>query len=191
MTKYAKVFFALTFNFILFSHSWAYHFTDSRRYSPFIDAPLQKTPKITESIEGVCKKGSTLTARVDAWRCETAQKVFDPCFVQKYQNRDRLICPTSPWGQTATAISIHHLLLTDRESLDMSKSSPWTVELTNGARCIRLKPEEVNTSGEKKKYRCNNGEYLVGAFYRCKGLWEIFSTNDEHYQRVFIERAWF
>ncbi len=169
----------------------AANFTDTRRYQPFADAPFQQTLIVKKSMSGECSKGSVLTERADAWRCQVQGKFLDPCFVRRYKDRNRLLCPKSPWQQAAVEVVINHDLFPKREPLDMSHAQPWTVELTNGIYCRKLKPEEQNFSGETKKYACNNGEYLVGDFYRCKGLWEIFSSNHGDYETVTVKRAWF
>lgn len=166
-------------------------FTDTRRYQPFASAPLQETLMVKQRVEGQCHQGSLVTERADAWRCSAYGQSLDPCFVRRYKDRTHLLCPTSPWQQDAIEVVINHSLFPNRTPLDMSRALPWTVELTNGTYCRKLKPEEQNHDGEVKKYACNNGEYLVGDFYRCKNLWEIFSSNHGDYETVWVKRAWF
>jgi len=166
-------------------------YTDSVLYQAFAEAPLQTPLTTVAKTRGQCKQNSTVSERDDAWRCQVEGGVLDPCYVRRYSKRDELVCPLSPWSDKAVQVTINHLLLTQRPALDMAASNPWSVELTNGKRCIKLPPEERNLEGETERYRCEDGVALVGDFYRCKGLWEIYSKDNGNINTVYIKRAWY
>lgn len=167
-------------------------YTDPRLYQPYSDAPYQITPVVIQKLKGHCREQSYKDKRDDAWRCEADNVVYDPCFVKKHDASNTVICPFAPWHQEAVMISLAAPLDNTRhESLDMSKTPPWAVELTNGKRCTRLATPVNDGKNEPAYYTCSENTHLVGDFYRCKGQWEVYLKDGTQFHATQVLRAWF
>lgn len=192
LSLFKKLSFSLLLSFICFQAVAEEDYTDPRLYHPFSEAPFQATPVITHHLFGTCREQSYLDKRDDAWRCETKNATYDPCFIKKHGSKNALVCPLAPWQDKAIMISIDAPLdNSNHETLDMSKTEPWAVELTNGKRCKRLSHPIEDETGETAHYRCGDNTLLIGNFYRCKGLWEIYLKEEKSFQTAYVKRAWF
>lgn len=167
-------------------------YTDPRLYQPYSDAPYQVTPVIIQTLKGHCREQSHKDRRDDAWRCEADNVVYDPCFVKKHDASQKLICPFAPWHQEAVMITIDAPLDNSRhDSLDMSTTPPWAVELTDGKRCTRLASPVQDGDSDPAYYTCSDNTQLIGDFYRCKGLWEVYLKDGKRFHASKVKRAWF
>ena len=106
----------------------AQEYTDPVLYHPFSQSPHKKNLVVTKTVNGTCQHQSKIDKRADAWRCKAKKRVFDPCFQHRFLNKNKLICPTSPWSSQAVQVKAkntpdnqHH------KELDMSRNDPWAV----------------------------------------------------------------
>ena len=172
---------------VLSAFSYA-DYTEPRLYQPYSHAFYQKDLKIYQTLNGHCKSQSSKDKRTDAWHCTSEGKHFDPCFKHKYVNKHELVCPVSPWSHKATRIFTNDVLDSKKNKhLNMSKTSPWAMELTDGTHCVAISP----ASHLPYKYKCQNHQYLSGNLLRCKGTWQIYRKDEEGTQIAEVKRAWF
>lgn len=172
----------------------AAEFTDIRLYRPFSEAPYQAQAVATHVLKGWCWSQSHADPRPDAWRCMVGDQSFDPCFVKTYVDRTQLICPRSPWQTSAVQITVEKPLDNSlHQQLDMSKDSPWTVELTDGTRCTIITGDRRRNDNNNIRYNCGRKGILLGNFQRCRGLWKarLQSRDGEGERVVEMNRVWF
>lgn len=160
-------------------------------YRPFGEAMEQILPLAKNTVSGECFKQSELIVREDAWRCQAAGKVYDPCFVKPVGRQKEAVCPQSPWVADSVRIVVQTPLNTDQNtSLDMSTAYPWAVELTNGERCQAIDANE-QFDGMPIRYHCGDKHWLVGHLQRCKSLWSMLEKTPNGVETIQVRRAWF
>ena len=160
-------------------------------YRPYGDTTDQASPVIKSTLSGQCHAQSQLIVREDAWRCEAGDKVYDPCFVKAGANRTQAVCPQSPWVSDSVAIVVKTPLDNEQNTtLDMSRTFPWAIELTNGERCQAVASSEVYDE-MPVHYRCANHNVLIGYLQRCKSVWSMLERKPEGVVTAELVRAWF
>lgn len=164
--------------------------TDRHLYNPFVEQSSPSLFPTTEVYHGECSQPSAINIRKDAWQCQTAQRVFDPCFQHRFQDKHIVLCPSSPWEKPRVKI----LLATPPKStphqrLDMSKNPPWALEFVDGTRCIQVLQPNQDT---QTHYICNQKKEFIGKLQRCKMIWQGY-LHDSQDQRLLtdIARVWF
>ncbi len=160
--------------------------TELKLYRPFEQAAL-----ITkETILGNCKVVSQLIRREDAWRCEAAGKIYDPCFI-KFNAPTQALCPQSPWSDVSIKIIMRTSTDNSQQpSLNMAETSPWAIELKSGEKCQAVEGKE-SFDGLAINYRCDNQSYLLGTIQRCETMWTILQKSPQQVHSVSIAKAWF
>jgi hypothetical protein len=162
--------------------------TDLRLFSPFAAAPFQVTTKVKKQVEGECVAHSSDNPQERAYRCQSEEKTFQTCFARKYGEDSRLICVNSPWQATITELQLSlPLPKIENKALDMSRATPWALELNDNVLCRRTHQQ---TRGE---YVCNDGSSLSLPVYRCAPTWTIARKDPltQQQDHVKIARAWF
>ncbi len=139
---------------------------------------------------GDCVEQSHTIKREDAWRCRQNSTIYDPCFVQQGGGSGKAVCFQSPWDRHALTLAFakaHNNYAF--ETLDISKTDPWGVELANGIKCqATASSKEI----EPVKYRCSNNTVLFGHLQRCNPEWSILQKDSfGHVTTATIEQAWF
>lgn len=162
--------------------------TDLRLYSPFSEAPFQETTSVYKQLEGECFANSKDSPQKRAFTCQSEHKLFHTCFARKYGDQDTLVCLNSPWQKKVTELHLN-LPLPELKPpmLDMSRATPWALELDNNTLC---KKAHQLTDAE---YQCNDGAVLSLPIYRCSPKWSIARTDaiSKALQTTKIKRAWF
>lgn len=160
-------------------------------YRPYGDVTDQVAPQVKNKLLGECYSQSQLIVREDAWRCIAGGKTYDPCFVKSGPNRTEAVCPQSPWVGNSVQISVKKPLNNEQNKpLDMSRTYPWGIELTNGEHCKAI------TSGKTYdqmpvRYKCSKKNYLVGHLQRCKNVWSMLEKTPQGVTTVELSKAWF
>jgi len=141
---------------------------------------------------GECSQQSLHIKREDAWRCQAEGKTYDPCFMKEYGDHKAVICPQSPWNTTSVQIDLPRAAdNSQHESLDMSQTYPWAVELDSGEKCQAIDEGRV-FDGMPIHYQCDSQTVLLGHLQRCKTQWSILKQDVRgQINRVLIEKAWF
>lgn len=163
--------------------------TEVNLYRPLTDAANQ-SPAIAAKKMGLCAQQSELIKREDAWRCVAENKVYDPCFMQPGSNVN-VVCPESPWANQAVQITVSSPLDNKQyQTLDMSRTFPWAIELTSGDKCQAIDTKE-EYDGLPIRYRCGKQTELIGHVQRCEGMWKMLQHASNGVDTVQIARAWF
>lgn len=173
--------------------------TDVRFYRPFESQAEGQAPlKTTETLQGTCTKHSALDNRSDAWQCQVATRLLDPCFIKTYIKTKTAICPYSPWQSQSVLIHLNPPLppiTNNKDSLDMSEDDPWAIELVNGGHCLKLDIHNIiSAHGQTVKYACDNQGFLLGHIQRCNLRWKMLflpSRNSNSSKTVEISKAWY
>ncbi len=159
-------------------------------YRPFGEDGEQKKI-ITRQIEGQCDVQSKIILREDAWRCQANGQIFDPCFVKSSPKQTSLLCPSSPWASDAIQINVPVPLNNeDHQTLDMSRTFPWAIELVNGDRCLGVELGKTYDS-MPIRYHCSNNNILFGTIQRCNPLWSILEKTPSGVVTSDLKKAWF
>jgi hypothetical protein len=160
-------------------------------YRPYGDVIEQVAPVVKKTSQGHCLSQSKLIVREDAWQCEADGKIYDPCFVKAGNNRTEALCPQSPWVGDSVVIMMPSPINNEHnETLDMSRTYPWGIELENGERCLAIHTEELYDQ-MPIRYRCTNHNVLVGYLQRCKTIWSMLEKTPEGVVTVELIKAWF
>lgn len=185
MTKLHKIVLLST---LLYNTIASADFTEPRLYQPYTHAPYQKEIQISKTLHGHCTLQSKTDKRTDAWHCTAKGKSYDPCFKHKYVNKHELVCPKSPWSKKAVRIlTTDYLDSQKNQHLDMSRTTPWAMELTDGTHCIAISPDQQSSY----QYKCQHQQYLSGKLFRCKGTWQMYKKTKDDIKMAEIKRAWF
>ncbi|WP_454780259.1 hypothetical protein [Legionella sp. WA2022007384] len=160
-------------------------------YRPYGDVSEQVVPQVKKELVGECYSQSQLIVREDAWRCIAGGKTYDPCFVKAGPNRTEALCPRSPWNGESVRIKVKEPLNNEQHiTLDMSRTYPWGIELTNGEQCHAIKSEKIYDQ-MPVRYKCSNKNYLVGYLQRCKNVWSMLEKTPQGVVTVELSKAWF
>lgn len=181
----------LCISLFFYSYVVAADETVLRLYRPFGDVTEQASPQVKEKIYGECYSQSQLIVREDAWRCSAKGHVYDPCFVKSGPNRTEALCPQSPWSGESVLITVTQPLNNENnKTLDMSRTYPWGIELTNGEHCHAINSGKIYDE-MPVRYRCTNKNYLVGHLQRCKSTWSMLEKTPQGVVTVELSKAWF
>ncbi len=165
--------------------------TDLRFYRPLTDTTKQVPVMIVAKKTGECGQQSHLIKREDAWRCVAEGKVYDPCFVQPFGSYVEAVCLESPWSNQAVQITVGAPLDNKQhETLDMSRTFPWALELSHGEKCQAIESSE-QYDGLPVHYHCEGNTELIGHVQRCNSMWKMLQHAPSGVEAVPIERAWF
>lgn len=160
-------------------------------YRPYGDVENQIAPQVKKTFRGECYSQSRLIVREDAWFCMAGGKTYDPCFVKAGPNRTTALCPQSPWVADSVQIMVKLPLNNEQnKALDMSRTYPWAIELTNGEHCQAVNSGKVYDK-MPVRYKCGKKNYLVGYLQRCKAVWSILEKTPSGVVTVEISKAWF
>lgn len=161
--------------------------TDVVLYNAFSPAPFHLTLNPQEALKGECLTHSKISPRGDAWRCLSGSRIFDPCYVRVYTQRQEVICPVAPWKTEGTRITLGRELPQPEVSIDMTQQMPWAMQLVNGKTCL-----QVNETG-KPLYQCDTYGLVDATLHRCKGLWRVImqSPNEIYTQTEPVAKAYY
>lgn len=160
-------------------------------YRPYGEVHQQVVPTVKKSVMGHCSSQSRVILREDAWRCEAEGKTYDPCFVKAGNNRTEALCPHSPWVGDSVQIMVSTPLHNEvNKTLDMSRTYPWGIELSNGEQCLAIDTHEEYDQ-MPIRYRCTHKNLLVGYLQRCKTVWSMLEKTPEGVVTVELTKAWF
>jgi len=170
----------------VYSEDTALHF-----YRPLSDSATHHPITITEKKSGVCLQQSHYIKREDAWRCVAEGVIFDPCFVAPYGPHTQAVCAESPWSTQGIEIRVSHPLDNKtHQTLDMSRTFPWAMELSNGQKCQAFESEK-QIDGLPVRYRCDKDRVLIGHVQRCNSEWKMLQHTEQGVEPVVIRQAWF
>ncbi|MGL5742612.1 MAG: hypothetical protein ACRCXC_08720 [Legionella sp.] len=160
-------------------------------FRPFGGGTDQIAPKVKTTLAGECFSQSQLIVREDAWRCMAGGKTYDPCFVKAGPNRTDALCPKSPWSAESVKIMVKTPLNNEQnQTLDMSRTYPWAIELSNGEHCQAIISGQIYDA-MPVRYKCSKTNYLVGHLQRCKTPWSILQKTSDWVRNVDVTKAWF
>ena len=179
------------FIIVLWSTSLFSTDTELRLYRPMTQTPNHPQLHIVAKKTGECAEQSHRIKREDAWHCVADNQVYDPCFVQRFGTHLEAVCLYSPWSTKAIQIVVNHPLdETSQETLDMSTTFPWAVELNHGERCYSIE-SKILYDHLPVRYRCDNEAVLIGHVQRCDPEWKMLQHNAQGISTVEIIKAWF
>lgn len=171
-------------------YAWADD-TVLKLYKAFGEPTEQLLPVPQKQLSGQCLMQSQLILREDAWHCVAEGKNYDPCFVKAGPNQQQVLCPESPWSSQGVTITLNQPLNNEEHKpLDMSRTLPWAIELTNGEHCQAIYTQETY-EGMPIRYRCSNQNILMGYLQRCKPIWSVLEKTGSGVQTVQLKKAWF
>ena len=160
-------------------------------YRPMTETSSHPIVETLSKKSGACFGQSHLIKREDAWHCIADGKDYDPCFVKRFGSQLEALCLESPWSTRGVQITVvkpldNHL----HETLDMSQTLPWAIELADGEKCLAIESMESH-DGLPVRYRCDTNTVLIGHIQRCTSAWKTLKHNDQTVTTVAISRAWF
>lgn len=109
-----------------------------------------------------CQAGAISTQRPDAWRCGTA----DPCFAPTPFSAREVACATNPAANEVVLLTLSRPLPGPEQCSAMANScpraldldsTPWVLELANGATCRTFTGTISSVGGLGLVYGCDDG----------------------------------
>jgi hypothetical protein len=170
--------------------------TRVRIFTPFNPTGLNPGLTVKERVNGSCMAGSLADAsRVDAWRCNAGNQMYDPCFENSFGERGLLACVQMPWTNTVTMLRpISPLPTPESDKGDPGEFLPWALELANGQRCVLLTGATGVVAGMRINYECSDGFYVAGPIDRTLPLWRVFhqpATGSLAMDQIEVSAAWY
>lgn len=186
MKREVILFFAILWSMTVFAEE-----TELSLYRPMSDVTEHLSIKIAAKASGECVQQSQLIKREDAWRCVAEGKVYDPCFVKPSSGRLDAVCTETPWSNKGTQITVATPLDNKwHQSLDMSRTLPWAIELASGEKCQAIETT-AQYDGLPVHYRCDRNSELIGHVQRCDSTWKMLQHAANGVETAQITRAWF
>ena len=166
--------------------------TQLNLYRPFADSNKHVHPVIASIKTGHCSQMSKRIIRKDAWNCTTEDgQTYDPCFSKRFGVNTTVVCPESPWSARSVEIRLNVPIDNHyEESLDMSRTLPWAIELKSGERCLSVDSNQY-FEDLPVHFQCHKNSVLIGEPHRCKEVWTIIRHDEKGVSVVEIDRAWF
>lgn len=154
--------------------------------------PLDETQgAIVSKMQGDCISQSLLIKREDAWRCVAEGQTYDPCFVPRFGSHLEATCVSSPWSNEYIHIRVSAPLDNQaHETIDMSRTYPWAMKLTQGETCLAIDSHKM-IDDLPVRYRCEGGAELFGHVQRCHSNWKMLKHSSRGVETVEIENVWF
>lgn len=161
-------------------------------YRPFSETTKHVPVLIEANQKGYCEQQSQRIKREDAWHCVADDsQTYDPCFSKLFGSNTSVVCPVSPWLGNAVQITLEKPLDNrHQESLDMSRTLPWAVELQNGERCLSVESNQ-HYDGLQVHYQCAADVALLGDAHRCSPEWTILKHDASGISMASLSAAWF
>jgi len=143
--------------FLILARGWAEtRPTEVIHYKPPSDLPAA-------SKRGECWTSSIAAfPRIDAWRCQTGNLIYDPCF--STSQKDRVLCDVNP----ATGKQGFQLILTKplpaagSAQAERRDSALWLMELEDGVWCSPFTGTNPEFNGQIAHWGCRGGSMLLG-----------------------------
>ena len=165
--------------------------TELLLYRPMTETTNHASVDINTKTTGECLGQSHRIKREDAWRCVAHGEEYDPCFVERFGSHLKALCIQSPWSKHAVELTVASPLDNQlHETLDMSKTLPWAIELANGEQCEAIASSEVY-DGLPVHYRCGQNAKLIGHVQHCSSQWKMLRHDISGIETVEIVKAWF
>ena len=163
-----------------------------RFYTPFGTDIARPSVPVGRIVVGDCFWGSVANSgRADAWRCESRDRIYDPCFAPDLPN-GYVLCPSNPWGGPAVRMEYSGRLPRRHGNRDSNMAPPWFLELETGERCSFATGATVAIAGERANYQCPGGAWLVGEIKRGRSWVALVARpNSSELERAFVTTAWY
>jgi hypothetical protein len=170
--------------------------TRVRIFTPFGPTGLNPGLTVEARVNGSCMAGSLADAsRVDAWRCNAGNQIYDPCFENSFGERGLLACVQMPWTNTVTMLKPNSPLpAAENDKSDPGEILPWALELANGQRCVLLTGATGGVAGMRINYECSDGYYVAGPVDRTLPLWRVFhqpASGSIAMEQIEVSAVWF
>jgi serine/threonine protein kinase len=129
---------------------------------------------VTRRTTGSCFTGSIAVARSDAWRCNVANSILDPCFDV---NQTQVLCPTAgPWANKGVLVNLPAGLPSGLGNKDQGAgAAPWAIQLADGSQCLPITGASNVIAGQRLGYDCSDGQGLYGRVQRSGPVWMIYA----------------
>ena len=152
----------------------------------------------TLRVHGRCLGGSDTINRRDAWRCQSQQFIYDPCFSSR-RARGVVICPARGlFHGWAIRIKLSRKLPREGGNAgrpDRTRGLPWALVTASGWRCRLITGATTVVHGQRRNYTCKGTKNnLWGAPDRHRRSWTIFyaSQGATHLRRrTQLTTVWF
>jgi hypothetical protein len=170
--------------------------TRTRIYTPFTSTGTVPA-HVGKTVHGSCFTGSDAVAHKGAWRCSSANNLYDPCFSSAHAV-GLVLCPASgPWSPSLVEIKLTKALPAKfgNTGKPSTKGLPWALQTTGGWKCRLATGATTVAAGKRLNYFCSGTKNdLWGSPIRTSQPWTIYvapETAKTLTNRVAIKSAWF
>jgi hypothetical protein len=168
--------------------------TSASVYDPFSSAVHVKP-----TVKGSCFTGSIGVDHRGAWRCMSANHLYDPCFSAS-NTAKTVLCPVNgPWDSTVLKLKLTKSLplkfANKRKASTSSSTLPWALVTSSGWKCVIITGATTAINGNRLNYSCKHtSNSLWGSPVRSSEPWQIYAAPAQAKtlsSKVAIATAWF
>jgi hypothetical protein len=151
--------------------------------------------RVVQKVSGDCWGGAISVRRADAWRCHSANHIYDPCYSKPNLAGGVVLCPVSyPWIKRAVEVSLTAPLPYSFGNPKGSSTAgrPWGIQTTDGKNCRAYTGITKLIGGKIATYMCSHGGGLLGQPRKNQKLWRIrFAQGTKAPVWKGIKAAWY
>ncbi len=146
--------------------------------SPVTATGLAPGYRVTHVVAGECLDGLPGSESIAGavYRCFAGNFIEDPCWRDpRAADRKDVVCLLEPWQHSLTEIRLSAPLAPARESLALSRSDPWGIELADGRRCLLLQGAHDTlgppATGRVLSWSCNQKTAVLEGLHQSEQPW--------------------
>jgi hypothetical protein len=171
------------------------HRTQIVFWSPFSpSSAIRSSLKVVDSGRAGCPggPGSNVIGGL-AFRCNSDNFLFDPCWPAAAAPTNLMVCANSPWSRTLARLHVARgavvVGVTHARPVDTSTDAPWGILLAGGTRCSLVSGARDRVPGLGVRgdidYTCRGGLLLLRDLHRGR-TWTIPAVRrvGGHYRRL-------
>lgn len=170
--------------------------TEAGVYMPF-SASGRSAVEVKSMIRGHCWTGSLAVNHRGAWRCVSANLIYDPCFSSP-DAKGIVLCPSSgPWSSSGVEIKLTSKLpvMYENKRVPSTSGLPWALVTVAGWKCRLATGATSVVDGQRQNYFCTGTQdSLWGAPTRRSEPWKIYAAPNAAHRlthEVAVTSAWF
>ncbi len=162
--------------------------TIAERYTPFRHGRIKSSLNPRYLGRGDCWTTSLVVPVTNVYRCMKGHYIYDPCYLDLFSARERVVCAPAPWKRKVFVIRSG-----TPDDDYTSKRRPWGLILTSGRRCRFADGATTVVHGRRLNFICTGHRFLFGWPDRGPRKWTIRQarTGDgDDMKKVRVRRAW-
>lgn len=143
--------------------------------------------------EADCWIRSLSSNRSDAFRCMSENYIYDPCFIDPF-NQDIVVCPGNSIGDDEYFKAKIEKVAYD-QPINQEKGFPWFIRLYNGRDCRFITGATIEIADKRMDYLCDGSDetdnFLLLPITKDNELLKINCMSKDKIGECDIKEAWY